>query len=111
MEKATQYIFTFAYEEEDHPKIAVNPESGYIKNSGLVTVGPSTPASVMPPDDDVAEQEIEAAISAIADKHKEAIDNAHFNIMALNEAKVVVKNGKLVCERVKFEGDKDGEGN
>ena len=45
---------------------------------------------------------MEEAIGAIADKHKDAMDNAHYNLLAVGEARVVVKDGNMNCERVTF---------
>lgn len=56
------------------------------------------------PDDAMAEQEMESVLFAIFDKNKEAIDNAHYNLMAVGQALVIAKDGSLGCERVKFEG-------
>lgn len=70
-------------------------------NTGSVWVG--EPIGKMKPE----EQEMESVLFAIFDKNKEAIDNAHYNLMAVGQALVIAKDGSLECERVKFEGSND----
>jgi hypothetical protein len=55
------------------------------------------------------ENEMETAISAIADKHKEVIDNAHYNMMATGHAMVVVKDAGKCILTSKFSPSNDEE--